>query len=41
MGDLEAVVEASGVECFSLLGISQGDPVIIAYLARLVAGRTR
>ncbi len=32
--DLEAVVEAVGVERFALLGISQGCPVSIAYAAR-------
>jgi pimeloyl-ACP methyl ester carboxylesterase len=32
--DLEAVVEASGVERFPLIGISQGGPIAIAYAAR-------
>lgn len=32
--DLEAVVDAAGVEKFDLLGISQGCPVSIAYAAR-------
>lgn len=32
--DLEAVVEAAGVERFDLLGISQGGPVAIEYAAR-------
>jgi pimeloyl-ACP methyl ester carboxylesterase/DNA-binding CsgD family transcriptional regulator len=34
VGDLEAVVEASGVERFALLGISQGAAIAIAYAAR-------
>lgn len=32
--DLEAVIDASGVEQFDLLGISQGAPVAIAYSLR-------
>jgi pimeloyl-ACP methyl ester carboxylesterase len=32
--DLEAVVDAAGLDRFSLLGISQGGPVAIAYAAR-------
>lgn len=32
--DLEAVVDAAGLERFSLLGISQGGPVAIAYAVR-------
>ncbi|NDL56177.1 alpha/beta fold hydrolase [Phytoactinopolyspora mesophila] len=32
--DLEAVVDAVGLETFSLLGISQGGPVAIAYAVR-------
>jgi pimeloyl-ACP methyl ester carboxylesterase len=32
--DLEAVVDAAGVDRFPLLGISQGGPVAIAYAAR-------
>ena len=32
--DLEAVVDAAGLERFPLLGISQGGPVAIAYAAR-------
>lgn len=32
--DLEAVVDAAGLDRFSLLGISQGGPVGIAYAAR-------
>ena len=34
VGDLEAVVDASGVERFALLGISQGAAIAIAYAAR-------
>ena len=34
VGDLEAVVEAAGLERFALLGISQGCAVAIAYAAR-------
>ncbi|WP_084128791.1 alpha/beta fold hydrolase [Demequina sp. NBRC 110055] len=34
VADLEAVVEASGVETFPLLGISQGAAVAVAYAAR-------
>ena len=32
--DLEAVVDAAGLERFPLLGISQGGPIAIAYAAR-------
>jgi pimeloyl-ACP methyl ester carboxylesterase len=32
--DLEAVVDAAGLDRFALLGISQGGPVAIAYAAR-------
>ena len=32
--DLEAVVDAAGLKRFSLLGISQGGPIAIAYAAR-------
>lgn len=32
--DLEAVVDAAGLERFALLGISQGGPVAIAYAAK-------
>jgi pimeloyl-ACP methyl ester carboxylesterase/DNA-binding winged helix-turn-helix (wHTH) protein len=32
--DLEAVVDAAGVEKFALMGISQGGPVAIAYAVR-------
>ena len=32
--DLEAVVDAAGLERFPLLGISQGGPVAIAYAVR-------
>jgi pimeloyl-ACP methyl ester carboxylesterase len=34
VGDLEAVVEAAGLERFALLGISQGCAVAIAYAVR-------
>ena len=34
VGDLEAVVDASGVERFALLGISQGAAIAVAYTAR-------
>lgn len=34
VGDLEAVVDALGLERFPLLGISQGGPVAIAYAVR-------
>ena len=34
VADLEAVVDAAGLERFSLLGISQGGPVAIAYAVR-------
>ena len=34
VGDLEAVVDASGVDRFALLGISQGGPVAIRFAAR-------
>jgi pimeloyl-ACP methyl ester carboxylesterase len=34
VGDLERVVDASGVERFALLGISQGCSVAVAYAAR-------
>jgi pimeloyl-ACP methyl ester carboxylesterase/DNA-binding CsgD family transcriptional regulator len=34
VSDLETVVEASGVDRFCLLGLSQGGPVAIAYAAR-------
>jgi pimeloyl-ACP methyl ester carboxylesterase len=34
MQDLETVVEASGVERFALLGVSQGCAVAVAYAAR-------
>jgi pimeloyl-ACP methyl ester carboxylesterase/DNA-binding CsgD family transcriptional regulator len=34
VGDLEAVVDAAGVERFALLGISQGGPVAVAYAVR-------
>jgi pimeloyl-ACP methyl ester carboxylesterase/DNA-binding CsgD family transcriptional regulator len=34
VADLEAVVEAAGVERFTLLGISQGAAVAVAYAAR-------
>lgn len=34
VADLEAVIDAAGVECIDLLGMSQGGPVAIAYAAR-------
>jgi DNA-binding SARP family transcriptional activator/pimeloyl-ACP methyl ester carboxylesterase len=34
VSDLEAVVEAAGLDRFSLLGISQGGPIAIAYTVR-------
>jgi pimeloyl-ACP methyl ester carboxylesterase len=34
VADLEAVVEAAGLERFSLLGMSQSGPVAIAFAAR-------
>jgi pimeloyl-ACP methyl ester carboxylesterase/DNA-binding winged helix-turn-helix (wHTH) protein len=34
VADLEAVVDATGLDRFSLLGISQGGPVAIAYAVR-------
>lgn len=34
VSDLETVVDSAGVERFSLLGLSQGGPVAIAYAAR-------
>jgi pimeloyl-ACP methyl ester carboxylesterase len=34
LGDLEAVMDAAGVERAPLLGISQGGPIAIAYAAR-------
>ncbi len=34
VSDLETIVEASGVDRFCLLGLSQGGPVAIAYAAR-------
>ena len=34
VGDLEAVVEAAGLERFALFGISQGCPISIAYAVR-------
>jgi pimeloyl-ACP methyl ester carboxylesterase/DNA-binding CsgD family transcriptional regulator len=34
VGDLETVVEAAGVDRFTLLGLSQGGPIAIAYAAR-------
>jgi pimeloyl-ACP methyl ester carboxylesterase len=32
--DLEAVVDAAGLERFPLLGLSQGGPIVVAYAAR-------
>jgi pimeloyl-ACP methyl ester carboxylesterase len=32
--DLEAVVDAAGLDRFPLLGISQGGPVAVAYAVR-------
>ena len=32
--DLETVVDAAGLDCFPLLGISQGGPVAVAYAVR-------
>jgi pimeloyl-ACP methyl ester carboxylesterase/DNA-binding CsgD family transcriptional regulator len=34
VGDLEAVIDAAGLERFDLLGMSQGGPVAISYAAR-------
>lgn len=34
LGDLETIADAAGAERFSLLGISQGAPIAIAYAAR-------
>ena len=34
VGDLEAVVEAAGLERFALFGISQGCAISIAYAVR-------
>lgn len=34
VADLESVVEALGLECFPLLGVSQGGAVAVAYAAR-------
>ena len=34
VADLEAVVDASGIECFVLLGVSQGGATAIRYAAR-------
>jgi pimeloyl-ACP methyl ester carboxylesterase/DNA-binding CsgD family transcriptional regulator len=34
VADLEAVVDAAGLERFALLGISAGGPIVIAYAAR-------
>ena len=34
VGDLEAVVDAAGLERFDLFGMSQGSPIAIAYAAR-------
>jgi pimeloyl-ACP methyl ester carboxylesterase/DNA-binding CsgD family transcriptional regulator len=34
VADLEAVVDAAGLERFALLGISHGGPIVIAYTAR-------
>ncbi len=34
VGDLEAVIDAAGIERFALIGISQGGPVAVAFAAR-------
>jgi pimeloyl-ACP methyl ester carboxylesterase len=34
VGDLEAVIDAAGLDEFALLGISQGGPVAIEYSVR-------
>src|SRR5688572_3431428 len=34
VGDLEAVIDAAGLDRFALLGMSQGGPVAIEYAAR-------
>ncbi len=34
VGDLEAVIDAAGIERFALLGISQGGPLAVAFAAR-------
>ncbi len=34
VGDLEAVVDAAGLERFVLLGVSQGAAIAVAYAAR-------
>src|SRR4029077_6915512 len=34
VGDLEAVVDAAGLERFTLLGVSQGAAIAVAYAAR-------